>query len=119
MDELKEMSSQEVFNIVYKHLLQQGRQSFDPTIALCAYRSKDGLSCAVGCLLTDEEYISKMEGKNISYLMNNNLFPGRLIPHIDLLSDLQEIHDHQDSDVWEDCLKQCAVEYSLTIPDEV
>lgn len=43
------------------HLIQQNKPSEDS--GMCAYRSNKGLKCAVGCLITDENYSSVLEHK--------------------------------------------------------
>ena len=45
------MKEQEVFDRVARHLLKQNAKATSPRGG-CSYRTKEGLSCAVGCLLT-------------------------------------------------------------------
>jgi len=52
------MTSQEIFDTVIAHLLQQGKQSKS---SVCLYRSDDGSKCAVGALIPDSEYDPAME----------------------------------------------------------
>lgn len=59
----------------------------------CVYRTEDGRGCAVGCLLTDDEYDPVMEGSPVSALKGVGLLPDRLVPHILLLAQLQALHD--------------------------
>ena len=57
------MKKQEVFNKVAAHLLAQGKPALKGED--CVYRSKDGLKCAIGCLIPDENYTPEMERKSI------------------------------------------------------
>lgn len=52
----------EISEKIRDHLIQQGRVSSDNASAsMCLYRTEDGAKCAVGCLINDDLYISKME----------------------------------------------------------
>lgn len=100
---------QEVFDFVVNHLYKQGRPALhnitnhggDGSVK-CAYRSQDGLTCAVGCLLTDEEYKPDMEYRGIWRLAHY----GQLVAvaggfynrHASLLQKLQLVHDGNGSD---------------------
>lgn len=73
---------------VARHLILQNERSYDQD---CMYRSEKGLTCAVGCLISDAEYDHKMEGTNIS---------GKIFDRFnveakrrELLSSLQIVHD--------------------------
>lgn len=60
----------------------------------CLYRSPDGQnSCAVGYFLKDNEIPRVYNSKGISDLVKDNIFPERLIPHIEMLSSFQAFHD--------------------------
>lgn len=50
---------QELFNIVSLHLLNQGQKSAHET--LCMYRGPNGMKCAAGVLIPDNEYNPSME----------------------------------------------------------
>ncbi len=86
------MTKQEIFDTVAKHLFSQGQRSVNAN-GVCLYRGPNGLKCAIGALITDEEYDSEMEFKTISFL-KERFIPDRLKGVIiDFLSDLQNIHD--------------------------
>lgn len=55
------MTEQEIFNKVAAHLLTQKRPA--KTADGCRYRSRDGLKCAVGALITDEAYSADIEDR--------------------------------------------------------
>ena len=49
------LSQQEVFNQVADHLLTQMKRSYSKKHKGCQYRGPNGLKCAVGGILTDDE----------------------------------------------------------------
>ena len=51
-------------NKMYDHLIKQGRKSTGAKWDGCAYRGDQGTMCAVGCLISDEEYVPEMEYKS-------------------------------------------------------
>lgn len=69
----------------------------------CAYRgidkSKGETMCAVGALMTDDEYDPSWEGEPIEELLSCRDLPAalrtRLETHIEMLVDLQKFHDEQ------------------------
>lgn len=90
------MEAQEIFDKVVIHLDTQGRRASDPGIAGCFYRTPDGLSCAVGCLIPDNEYKPEMECGSVYALVRS--FPrvpsiAAVAPNVDLLYSLQIVHD--------------------------
>lgn len=117
------MTDQEIFNTVWHAMKAQGEQSVTKH-GDCRYRGPDGLKCAVGCVLTDEEYNSDMDdeaGVSVEFLIKQEIFPARLIPHADLLFDLQRCHDGADRDFWEqfsDCASDVAKNHGLSVPEE-
>ena len=50
----------EAFNWVTDHLIKQDVQSKDNTGG-CLYRGPDGTACAVGCLISDKDYVGSFE----------------------------------------------------------
>lgn len=60
----------EIWERVSAHLLRQGRRA---TVgggdSGCMYRGRDGTSCAVGCLITDEAYDPGMEDAAVTQLL--------------------------------------------------
>lgn len=55
------LTPQEAFTKMVNHLTKQQGRSFG-LAGLCMYRSPDGLMCAVGCLIPDEQYVPQMDG---------------------------------------------------------
>lgn len=123
----KAKTAQEIFDKVATHLLKQQAKSrrldAEDGNLFCAYRGQgesQGLSCAVGCLIPDEEYKTDMEGENIDSLMASGLLSAQLVTefthHHDLLVDLQRLHDNADVDDWKKSLERVALNYRLTFP---
>ena len=118
------MNMLEVFNKVEAHLLAQGVRSIRKSkMYMCAYRGAGGLRCAVGCLIKDEAYHKGLEGiamwpdeKEDDYQM---LLQEALIKSgidlkpatIDMLSDLQDLHDTVKPEVWKQRLQKLRVKY--------
>lgn len=97
---------QEVFDQVVTHLLNQGERSVDAD-GSCAYRGIDGLKCAVGCLISDEDYNDSMEGIIVFDL-------GWVRPcNESLLGYLQEMHDKVSPSLWEIHLQDIADTWGL------
>lgn len=65
---------QAIFDRVANHLLTQGVRAYDTRKNICAYRTHNGLKCAVGCLIKDEYYDSNIEGISISTYMGFNMY---------------------------------------------
>jgi hypothetical protein len=95
---------------VSKHLLKQGKRSEDGTGVAgnnCVYRSSDGLMCAVGCLIPDDEYYSGIEGQDVNKGMVLDTLRDVIgtcwrtkTRKIDLLERLQCIHDQVPVENW-------------------
>jgi hypothetical protein len=109
-------SDQDVFDYAARHLLAQGVQSRRDDGHSCAYRSPEGLMCAVGVFLADDEVV---EGPPASVLV-----PGsevldcrgvpRLAPYVRILDVLQTIHDMYEPSAWRRQLRYAAEAYGLS-----
>lgn len=96
------MNHQETLETVYKHLIKQGKQATYK--GACLYRGPDNTSCAVGCLIPDDQYDFEMElcGSiyNVVDCFPDNPFIRSLTPeNIAFLQILQSIHDYKPN--WE------------------
>jgi hypothetical protein len=117
------VDSDDVLSYVIGHLRAQGCKSMtESPIAgwmgteqeFCAYRgtdkSKGTTMCAVGALMTDDEYDPSWEGEPIEELLSCRDLPAalrtRLETHVEMLSDLQLFHDSQLSYTDEGTLSQ-------------
>lgn len=117
------MIAQELFDQVVAHLRKQNSKSLltdEQCKALflqpdsCAYRSLDGKKCAVGALITDEEYSPMMEGANVYYMIETTLsMRNRLREHRFLLRHLQKVHDVLPVERWEESLQSVAADFHL------
>jgi hypothetical protein len=110
-------SLQEIFNIAYLGLASQGFEKSIGVNVSCAYRGKGGTKCAIGYLISDEDYDETMEGetvvsKNIRRVIDAD------VPII-TLRDLQRCHDWSDNpENMKANLHDFAKLNSLTIPKE-
>lgn len=57
---LAQATEQQIFDQVARHLLKQGKQAKNSDGA-CKYRTTDGLMCAAGCLIAEDEYSPDFE----------------------------------------------------------
>ncbi len=101
-----ETTNQEIFEYVVNHLRTQGKPALSSGTQKCCYRTKDGLTCAVGCLIPEELYRYHLEGRSVFGVVNNfddvaNYFGvGKGRSHdddrIQMLHQLQAVHDSAD-----------------------
>lgn len=89
---MKCQTKQEVFNRVITHLVSQGQQSVNVD-GLCLYHSPSGTSCAVGCLISEEDYSPSMEGADVGYIVRKYENLQWMQQFGELLDDLQDLHD--------------------------
>ena len=101
---LPQSTAQQVFDQVATHLLTQGRPSLDGT-GRCAYRGINGLQCAAGCLIGDDEGPENLEGRGWTQLESDGLVPR---DHAKLIRRLQVAHDTSRVHGWRDELKDVA-----------
>jgi len=90
---------QEVFDIVSNHLLTQGKMSVGID-GFCAYRGENGMKCAAGVLIPDDQYKPAMEGIRWVYLVNRGLIENKFKHEI---GELQNIHDISPKDDLKEC----------------
>lgn len=112
------MTNQEVFDKAVKHLLTQKKKSTKgPDSSICRYRGHNGLKCAVGGLIPDALYQKNMESLSVQGLFFGNdypeiqsLFEG---VNMNLLKQLQRIHDLNPVRKWKERLVNAAKKYNL------
>jgi hypothetical protein len=103
---LPQATAQEVFDQVANHLLKQNkRSSIDGG---CRYKGPDGLACAAGCLIGDDEYCSYFEGKSWGHLSHDRYATYIPKDHFKLIAQLQDIHDCYEPESWRDLLNKLA-----------
>lgn len=127
------MKQQEAFDKAATCLLEQGEKSIAEELLdaegyieaenVCMYRKvKDGgtvLKCAVGCLISDEDYVPAAENTSARGLEEK--FPS-MLQHIlekggvsiGFLSDLQRIHDTWEPAQWKERLREFANKFELS-----
>lgn len=115
----KPLTEQEVFDKVVSHLRAQGERSISKDKD-CLYRGPGGLKCAAGVMIEDSEYSPRMEGIEIGAILRfKDLGPGslknRLSKSVNLLEEMQAIHDLFDVKDWEHDFQRVAQKFSLTL----
>lgn len=88
------MTPQEIFDKVYLHCMKQGKPALNGTD--CMYETKDGLQCAIGCLIEDKDLRLEMNNAGAICEMDEETFkllPSYFSENFDLLDDLQSAHD--------------------------
>lgn len=78
------------------------------------YRGEDGLKCAAGVFIGDDEYQENMEGKWWSTIAMEYGVPTQIRF---LVADLQLLHDETAVDEWSVALRSLAQSYALTMPE--
>ena len=114
------MSVREIFYKVERHLLKQNVKSENES-GSCQYRSYRGLSCAVGCLMTDDMYSHTLEGESVraaevveALAPIIGVSPRHRAKKIDLLHRLQGIHDGERVATWADKLSEAKLDYNIS-----
>lgn len=118
------MSLSKIFYKVENHLLKQNERSVTSVTSgeYCRYRSEEGLSCAVGCLMTDDIYDYSLEGGSArDFDVVEALAPIigvsptiHRAKKIDLLHRLQAIHDGDRVDTWADKLSEVKLDFNIS-----
>lgn len=83
---------QETFDRVLTHLRTQGVPAYED--GQCSYRTDNGLMCAIGALIPDENYISQMDcGHSVGEELVWKRVPGATKRDVPFLRLLQSAHD--------------------------
>lgn len=109
------MTKQETFNKVALHLLKQYKPSYVPGVG-CLYRGKDGLKCAVGCLISDDNYSQDLEHKSATTREVQIALKASGVDVDDsifMLDRLQTIHDVYEPERWSHHLIETAQKYGV------
>ena len=113
------MTLQEIFDKVATHLLTQNARAQAPNGTYCYYRAPGGLTCAVGCLISDEAYQPQIEGvgvgnDRVSRVVAQSIGQVALSERQQsLLASLQNIHDEVDPDRWPEALRKVAIHHKF------
>ena len=115
---LKDATAQEVFDQVATHQLTQNAKSSDDSQE-CLYRH-NGLSCAAGCLISDDEY----EQYGFAYFDDDGGVASSWSSvvtqkeltdtHWELINNLQQVHDCNEPYAWKACLHKVATARNLS-----
>ena len=102
----------DVFERVKTHLLEQNERSMKEDYTSCMYRNSSGLKCAIGCLIDDEDYDPIMEGHSLddtdskkTRLLEDALKKADSLVDIELLVNLQTLHDEHPVEEWPEDLE--------------
>lgn len=104
---LKQYTLEAVFQHVAQHMLKQSMPAIKANGVGCAYRGQDGMMCAVGFIIADDEYKPTLEGNGITSDLFDKYFDPlpedtsvydrhdevMRDPYRKLLYELQSIHD--------------------------
>lgn len=91
---LDQFTEQEVFDYVAEKIFAQGKPAYDTKLSCCAYRL-DGLKCAAGHLIRDEDYQERFKYTTWHGMVESNGFPST---HMRLIIKLQDAHDSSASE---------------------
>jgi hypothetical protein len=105
-------SFQEIFDQIVTHLRKQGCKSIAGA-STCLYRGPNGTKCAVGCMISDDDYDPSMEGKGITTIIRLSKNLKVLSPYRKLLVEMQNIHDDRRVEDWEREFQLAAVRFNL------
>lgn len=114
LEQLETATKEDVFYTVKNHLLKQKIRSFDENGKFCLYRGPKSISCAAGCLMSQEEYehlqktykcgtanseiTTGIEHHSWGHLVHHKVVPEA---HSDLIQRLQGIHNNLEK-FWEE-----------------
>jgi len=107
-------TSRKVFDYVVNHMKTQGFPATEEDGLTCAYRGASGTSCAVGCLILDEEYRCYMESQTLQQVIS--VIP-RLLKFEGLLYALQQFHDSTYN--WSESDTEVFSEHGLRVLKEI
>lgn len=113
---LKDATAQQVFDQVAAHLLKQNARSTNAEGNKCMYRGADGMMCAAGCLIADDEYKPEMDvgaivgGGSWASMVGKGTVPA---DHKIMIMKLQRLHDSSFLSSFSDQLRKLAEQEGL------
>lgn len=116
-NESEQYLMQALFDTMVTHLRLQGVPALDDLTGGCAYRGVNGTKCAVGCLISEDNYTVGLENKSVKVpvvidAVQMSLGITLTERQIGFLKEMQVIHDGGRS-AWEPSFKDVAYEYNL------
>jgi hypothetical protein len=111
---MEQLTKQQVFDKVKKHLLTQNKRALDRG-GSCLYRAAEGLTCAAGCLISDDVYSHSLEGKSASSVAVARALEASGVSreYNDLVCSLQCMHDIDAPENWPVTMKEIASHHGL------
>ena len=111
------MNDQEAFDKMVRHMRLQGEKCTDET-GNCVYRGLDGMKCAVGAIIPDTEYRWEFDNSIESSQIENIIdqIPSLRDVDLDILMEMQYIHDSLPNDRWEANFESIAKSHGLEMP---
>ena len=107
-------NDQTTFDTVARHLLTQGRQARRDINSLsCMYRAPNGDRCAAGCLIPDADYNPQFEGAVVDKPEIAAILK-REGHDVNLVYDLQTVHDKTSPILWPAMLRKLADDRELS-----
>ena len=85
------MNDQQAFDKMVTHLFTQKEKAFMKGLG-CQYRMANGLRCAVGALIPDEDYSVDFESRKVGSIVRH--IPALQGLSVELLARVQSIHDN-------------------------
>jgi hypothetical protein len=113
---LPEATPEQVFEQIARHMLKQWRKSTALGSNRCAYRGAQGLTCAAGCLISDDEYDPRWEARSWTSLAMSQEVPA---DYSTLIRRLQVIHDSREVREWPGALLDAARAYNIELSPEL
>ena len=109
------MNTQQMFDTVARHLLAQNCKSVDLNGIHCRYRGQGDTKCAAGVLIPDSLYTTAIEtlACTVELVAAALTKAGVEVRDLNLLRQLQGIHDGYDPRDWPNQLRRLAVEHGL------
>jgi hypothetical protein len=114
IQEVNNKSLQEIFDFVANHLLTQNAKAIEGS-GTCFYRCGD-LKCAVGALISDEDYDCSFEMQNLRTLSGKKetIFNHIEESRLEFLIHLQAIHDDFVIKEWPEKLSILGSDFNLS-----
>lgn len=116
IQEINNKSFQEIFDFVANHLLTQNAKAIRRVSNTCLYRCGD-LKCAVGALISDEDYKYSFEMNNLRVLADKEektIFSDIEESRLAFLIHLQAIHDDYVIEEWPEKLSALGSYFELS-----
>ena len=121
---MSEVTTQDMFNTMVRHLIKQRVRSTQADGYSCAYRGVDGTMCAVGVLIADEHYHADLETNIASSscvlaAVEASIKRGLTVGEVQLLCKMQSIHDYSWHDLKDKIrrMRNTARNFRLEMPD--